>query len=797
VVAVLAGRTLLLALRAEAPPARQTWLPAALVFAAGLGLYGAVAWRLIDTALFPGGDEPHYLVIAQSLWRDGDLAIENNHRRGDTLEYFNRPLEPHYLTRGTDGQIYSIHPIGLAVALAPVLAAGGYHGVVAVLVAISALAGLLAWRLARRVGGATAAAIAWLATAAGAPFVFNSFTVYPEVPAAVAALVAFGLATRLDTTPRARLAAACGAALAVLPWLSSKYAAMAGALGAIAAARLWFGGTPDEGGRGTRLHALGWLAAIPAVSLVLWLAFFKAIWGTWSPSAPYGRQRAMSLEYLAAGGPGLLFDQEYGIVAMGPGLILALGGLGWMLLAGGAARRLAAEIVLVVCALLVPVGAFHQWWGGMAAVGRPLVASMLLLAIPVAWLYERARAGQPMRTVCWVLVAGSLAMVVTLASAQQGLLLVGERDGSSRLFTWWSPSWALAAVAPSFVAQPPGLAAVEAGLWIAALAAGLGALARLPRVGEPGRAALVAFVTVTIVLAMVTIAVPRVPGREELHEQDISERAESRLLHDFDARRRPIGIVYSPLRFVGPQQVASMVQFSAGPDAREERTPVPLLHRARWSLPAGRYRVELFLPDGVRRLTGRLGLQLGRIGEPIETWEIDAVGRWATTFDLPVDVRFVGLRASDDLAALRPRVRLRPIRITNAGERLGGEDVLQVRRMGARTVFYHDDASYPEPAGTWLRADSTTRISMAGGDGRSTRLRLRAGAGATTLHIRADGRRDSFALQAGEGRELTLAASDRPQHIEIATQGGFVPADVSPGSRDQRRLACWLEIAEP
>jgi hypothetical protein len=44
---------------------------------------------------------------------------------------------------------------------------------------------------------------------------------------------------------------------------------------------------------------------------------------------------------------------------------------------------------------------------------------------------------------------------------------------------------------------------------------------------------------------------------------------------------------------------------------------------------------------------------------------------------------------------------------------------------------------------------------------------------------------------------LTLAASDRPQHIEIATQGGFVPADVSPGSRDQRRLACWLEIAEP
>ena len=66
--------------------------------------------RLTGTSLFPSGDEPHYLVIAQSLWRDGDLKIENNHQRGDYREYFSRDLEPHYLTRGADGEIYSIHP---------------------------------------------------------------------------------------------------------------------------------------------------------------------------------------------------------------------------------------------------------------------------------------------------------------------------------------------------------------------------------------------------------------------------------------------------------------------------------------------------------------------------------------------------------------------------------------------------------------------------------------------------------------------------------------------------------------
>ena len=106
---------------------------------------GVAAWRLTETVLYPAGDEPHYLVIAQSLWRDGDLTIENNHRRGDYTEYFRQPLEPHYLTRGKDGEIYSIHPVGLPVLLAPVYAAAGYRGVVVALIAMAAGAAALSW----------------------------------------------------------------------------------------------------------------------------------------------------------------------------------------------------------------------------------------------------------------------------------------------------------------------------------------------------------------------------------------------------------------------------------------------------------------------------------------------------------------------------------------------------------------------------------------------------------------------------------------------------------------------------
>jgi len=115
-------------------PARAPWV----AFVCASLLYNAAAWRLAPFT--PGGDEPHYLVIAQSLWRDGDLRIENNHQRGDYLEYFSGTLRPDYLKRGTDGQIYSIHMPGIAALVAPVLALGGY-GAVKVLLALLAATG--------------------------------------------------------------------------------------------------------------------------------------------------------------------------------------------------------------------------------------------------------------------------------------------------------------------------------------------------------------------------------------------------------------------------------------------------------------------------------------------------------------------------------------------------------------------------------------------------------------------------------------------------------------------------------
>ncbi len=87
-------------------------------------IYLLAGWQL--SAFLPAGDEPHYLVIADSLRYDGDIKIENNHRARHYLEYFPGEMKPDYLRRGVDGQIYSIHAPGLPALLLPAYALFGY-----------------------------------------------------------------------------------------------------------------------------------------------------------------------------------------------------------------------------------------------------------------------------------------------------------------------------------------------------------------------------------------------------------------------------------------------------------------------------------------------------------------------------------------------------------------------------------------------------------------------------------------------------------------------------------------------
>ena len=140
----------------------------------------------LGQVLPPNGDEPHYLVIAQSLLLDHDVKVANNYARADYLSYYSGFLGPHLAPPGVDGERYSVHAPGLPAFVAPAFALGGYAAVVVWIAAFAALGTAFVWRagylLTRDAG---AAWFGWAVVALTVPVVLHGTLVYPDPMAGV------------------------------------------------------------------------------------------------------------------------------------------------------------------------------------------------------------------------------------------------------------------------------------------------------------------------------------------------------------------------------------------------------------------------------------------------------------------------------------------------------------------------------------------------------------------------------------------------------------------------------------
>jgi hypothetical protein len=756
---------------------------------------GTAAARLTGTVLFPAGDEPHYLVIAQSLWRDGDFKIENNHTQGDYREYYARDLEPHYLTRGSDSQIYSIHPVGLPILIAPVYAAGGYRLVVLLLVVTAAIAAALMWRSVLRItNAASPATFAWAAIACTTPFLYNTFTVYPEIAAALAVVVAITLATDPGRSKRVATSLVIGLACAVLPWLSTKYAPMSAALVTIALGRIWLRSeaADDEPQRLPRSAAV---LAPYALSLAAWFAFFYALWGVPLPQAPYGAMVQTRPFNLIFGAPGLLFDQEYGVLPYAPVYIVAIGGLWLMVRAGGDLRRRAIEHTLAFAALLATVGAFRIWWGGSASPGRPLASGLLLLALPMAIAFREAPAGSTRRAAHHLLLAISVTVALVMLFAQEGLLLSNGRDGTSSLLEYLSPRWPAWTLAPSFIHHEAGTAWMHSLAWIG-LAAMAAVIVRRARPMWPGAASLIAIATCAGALLLAALIIPLLPADPPWPSIDARARARLPLLDDFDAVARPIGVEYSPVRPIAATEAIGRAMLMVEPGAREDAQPIRVLHNGRFTLPAGHYRVDVEW-NGAR--SGEtIGLQIGRTGNAWQSWPVEARPgeRWSTEFSVPVDASFVGLRGTPELERAIARISVVALQVVNAGQRPRVGTVLAASHFGETSVFYHDTNATPEDLGFWVWGGRSTRVSIARANADAPlTVRLHSGLIHNRVTVSMFGWAHTLTLLPVQPQLLEIPSGDRRfVTLEIAAEYAFVPAALDPTSKDTRSLGAWVEI---
>ena len=397
------------------------------------------------------GDEPHYLLMAQSLWREGDLDLRDNFERRDYLEYTPGPVAPHYGNPRRDGRPFPAHSPALPFVLAPLYAVGGRLLSVVALGLCGAGLAHVASLLARRAGAdALGERFAWVACV-GPPAFFYGFHVYTELPAAL--VIALALYVLWDPTAGPRHAAAGALAIAVLPWLHLKLLPAAAMLAGVGLWRL-------------RGRARATVLAVLVVAGLLFLAWFQYVFGRPTPLAIYG---GVPPEF-SEGSPlraavGLLLDRSFGLLPFAPVFLVALAGLVRLARVGEGRAHLA-----LLAALLVPVVTWRMWWGGQCPPARFLVPAMAMLATALALQLTHSR-GRGLARWTGVLAAAGFVLALVAIASPGALLLVNRGDRPTRLWAALSGfHWPIERYLPSLVFGP-GEELRVAAVWVGALVA--------------------------------------------------------------------------------------------------------------------------------------------------------------------------------------------------------------------------------------------------------------------------------------------------------------------------------------
>ena len=785
--ASIAGLMAAPAIRAAARSLFPSARPLALaVFAAWL-LYGLAAWRMAP--VLPGGDEPHYLVITQSLLADRDMRIENNHRRRDYLAYIEGDLKPDYLRRGRDREIYSIHAPGLPALVAPMFAAGGYPAVVAALALVAALGSALVWLAAWHLTGRQAAAwLGWASAAFSAPFFFQGFTVYPDGPGAVLVMVgvyALVVPSTLASTSRVVM---IGAALALLPWLHTRYALLAATLGVLLLLRLARAARP--------VHAMAAFLAVPLAGAAAWFGYFLLLYGTVNPAAPYGGYTQSRLSSIPGGITGLLLDQQFGILPNAPIHLAAIGGL---FVVWHRHRRLAVEFVALAVPYAAAVASYHMWWGGRSTPGRFLVPLLLPAGVLVAaaWASGRLR---PWRPAIAALLAVSLAISAWMAFGSRGALAYNTRDGVSRWLDRVAPLVDLPLAAPSLFRVPWTEAWMFAGAWAAACALPLALVlaVRRRRSGPPSAAAASAPSSVAVLSAAgLGVSLGSTLGWAIAGAHPIEGRpGVARVLRHAAIPgallvRLPRLDVASPAGLTG-LELRSTAQ-------RPEGHGGPLLTAP--DLPPGEY--ELLLASGLR-IAGTVTVTVGN-GAPLLSVPLDDAGgggsEVAVPLRLPAGARVLTVSGDADAARTVDRVVIRVSRLHVARPRFGDPETYARRTAagGGWDAWFLDDGAYVEGRGFWVRGGRSASLALTSRRARTVALAsIRAGAVPVGVTVRREGWHTSVDLPRHGVREVAIPvrAGEEFIRLEIAADAGFRPSAVDPGSGDTRLLGAWVEFVD-
>jgi hypothetical protein len=419
----------------------------ALLSAASFLLYNAGSAILLIEGITLSGDEPHYLVISQSLYQDGDFDLSNNYAARDYRRYMppTTRLAPHVAPR-TEGR-YSFHSPGLAVVLFPFYSLGALFGGKLQLFIIrmglslfGVLLGLQVYLFSRREWDREKLALGlWAIFSFTTPIFFFSLHIYPEILIALFSLYIYRRLRFSESFSKSALLF-MGFLLSTFIWLHAvKYIFILIPLFLYACWEL------------LKRHKIGWkilyVFAFPAALTVLHLVYSYGFYGSLSifsvslKGATSSSESAAYLKTILSDFPlrsrletlgGYFFDQRDGLLFYAPVYFFAFLGMIEML------RRRRREF-LVLLFLAAPYVLFHAFLTQRAAYApqaRPLAAVFWVLAVFLSYFLAH-NAGRLFRWLYGVAVFLSVLLVYLLLRSPWSLYqptTAGEAEHAGQLF---------------------------------------------------------------------------------------------------------------------------------------------------------------------------------------------------------------------------------------------------------------------------------------------------------------------------------------------------------------------------
>jgi 4-amino-4-deoxy-L-arabinose transferase-like glycosyltransferase len=370
------------------------------------------------------GDEPHYLLITESILHDGDVFLTNNYQAKQYLPYFQQDITMWHVAHGRDGRFVSTHPMALSVLVLPGFWLFGYTGAALTMILLMSAAAALSFLITDRFVSRGIAAGVTVFLFFTYPLVFYSRLIYPETVAVF--LVALGVwsAWRLKESAKPLHAALLGLSAGALTLFHPKFVAIS-----IGFLILFFIVRPSKD-----LKLLAWMLAPAAACTLLLVAFTSIAFGT---KIAQGLTASGGSKFQGGywgtnsvwGIGGLFIDRAWGLLIFAPVYGLFLAGL--------VCQKTELEwdrwwifFPVVIGLHTLVLGVFQSWNGGAAPVQRYLVPLAPLFLMCIALFIDRVRSKW-----AWG-IAGALALYQIVMTVWGFRFMVGTfgMEGTDNIF---------------------------------------------------------------------------------------------------------------------------------------------------------------------------------------------------------------------------------------------------------------------------------------------------------------------------------------------------------------------------